>query len=70
MSCGVGHRRGLDLALLWLWGRLVATAPIEPMAWEPLYATGVALGKKKKKKTKRHTHKKNPTVAAQVAAEV
>ena len=23
MSCGVGHRRGLDLALLWLWCRPV-----------------------------------------------
>jgi len=29
MSCGVGHRHGLDLALLWLWHRLaVATTPI------------------------------------------
>ena len=27
-SCGVGHRRGSDLALLWLWRRPVATAPI------------------------------------------
>ena len=28
MSCGVGHRRGSDLALLWLWCRLVATAVV------------------------------------------
>ena len=28
MDSGVGHRRGLDLALLWLWHRLAATAPI------------------------------------------
>ena len=32
-----------DLALPWLWCRLSATAPIQPLAWEPLYATGVAL---------------------------
>ena len=43
MSCGAGHRRGLDLALLWLWRRPVATAPIGPLAWEPPYASGVAL---------------------------
>ena len=28
VSCGVGHRHGLDLALLWLWCRPAATAPI------------------------------------------
>ena len=32
-----------DLALLWLWCRLVATAPIIPLAWEPPCAAGVAL---------------------------
>ena len=49
MSCGVGRRPGSDMALLWLWCRPVATAPIRPLAWEPLYATGAALGKTKKK---------------------
>ena len=49
MSCGVGHRRGLDPALLWLWCRMAATAPIQPLAWEPPYAMGVALKSKKKK---------------------
>ena len=43
MSCGVGRRRGLDPALLWLWHRLVATAPLRPLAWEPPYAVGGAL---------------------------
>ena len=43
MSCGVGCRRGLDPALLWLWRRPVATAPIQPLAWEPPYAMGAAL---------------------------
>ena len=28
MSCGVGHRFGLDLTLLWLWRRPAATALI------------------------------------------
>ena len=37
------------LVLLWLRCRLVATAPIQPLAWEPPYAAGVALKSKKKK---------------------
>ena len=49
MSCGVGHRGGSDLALLWLWHRLVPAAPIGPLAWEPPYAAGVALKSKKQK---------------------
>ena len=40
-----------DLALLWLWRRPAATALIRPLAWEPPYASGAALGKYKKKKT-------------------
>ena len=39
----VGCKRGLDLVLLWLWHRLAATAPIRPLAWEPLHAVGAAL---------------------------
>ena len=50
MSCGVGCRRGSDLALLWLWHRLAATALIRPLAWEPPYAVDAALKEKKKKK--------------------
>ena len=55
MSCGVGCRRGSDPALLWLWRRLVATAPIRPLAWEPPYAKGAAqeIAKKTKKKKKK-----------------
>ena len=30
----------------------MATAPIRPLAWEPPYATGVALEKRPKKKKK------------------
>ena len=43
MSYGVGHGHGSDLALLCLWYRLAAVAPIRTLAWEPLYATGAAL---------------------------
>ena len=51
MSCGVG-RMQLDPALLWLWCRPVATAPIRPLSWELPYATGAAL-KRQKEKEKR-----------------
>ena len=55
MSCGVGCRCSLDTALLWLWHRPLATAPIPPLAWEPPYAflgSGPRKGKKTKKKKK------------------
>ena len=48
--CGVGHRCGSDLGLLWLWRRPAAVAPIRPLAREPPYAAGWALRRKKKKK--------------------
>ena len=59
MSYGVGRRRGSDPALLRLWCRPVATAPIRPLAWEPPYAAGAALqkAKTKKKKQKKKTKK-------------
>ena len=51
MSCGVGHRQGLDAALLWLWCKPAAITLIRPLAWEPPYAVGAALkGQKDKKK--------------------
>ena len=37
-------------ALLWLWCRPAATAPVQPLAWEPPYAAGAALQRNKKKK--------------------
>ena len=52
MSCGVACRCSLDLALLWLWCRLEAVDPIRPLAWEPPYATGLALRSKNKNKNK------------------
>ena len=55
MSCGVGRRRGSDLALPWLWRRLAATALIRSLAWEPPYAAGAAqeVAKRQKDKKKR-----------------
>ena len=55
ISCGVGCRRGWDPALLWLWRRLAATAPVRPLAWEPPYAMGVA-PKNSKKKRRNNCH--------------
>jgi len=64
VSCGVGHRRGSDPALLWLWHRLAATAPIRPLAWETPYALGasqeMAKRQKKKKQNKTKKHHKIP----------
>ena len=40
-------------ALLWLWCRLVAAAPIRPLAWEPPYATSVAPKSKNRKEKKK-----------------
>ena len=36
-----------DPALLWLWCRLAAAAPIQPLAWELPYAASAALKGKK-----------------------
>ena len=46
------------LALLWLWRRLVAIAPIRPLAWEPPYAAGAApeMAERQKKKKKKAAH--------------
>ena len=52
MSSGVGRRRSLDPALLWLWRRPAATAQIRPLAWELTYAVGAPLEKAKKKKVR------------------
>ena len=46
MSCGVGHRHGLDLALLWLCCRPAAVVLIQPLAWEPPYGGDMALKKR------------------------
>ena len=50
MSCGVGCRRGSNLALLWLWCRLAAATLIRALAWEPPCAVSAALKRQKKKR--------------------
>ena len=59
-SCGIGHRRGSDLALLWLWCRPAATALIGPLAWEPPYAAGSALKRQKTEKKKKEMMRNSP----------
>ena len=51
MSRGVGCRRSSDPALPCQQCRPAAAAPVQPLAWEPLYAVGAAL------KTKKQTNK-------------
>ena len=76
MSCGVGCRRGSDPALLWLWRRPVATAPIQPLAWEPSYAAGAAqeiattTTTKDKKKRQKKTKKKKKTLILKTLNEI
>ena len=48
MNCHLSRRRSSDLALLWLWRKPAATAPIRPQAWEPPYAAGAALKRRRK----------------------
>ena len=50
MICGVGCRYGLDLVLLWR--RPAATALIQPLAWEPPYALGLAERKERERERK------------------
>ena len=52
VSYGVGHRRGSDLVLLWLWHRPTAVAVIGPLTWEHPYAVGASSKEQKKQKTK------------------
>ena len=58
--CGVGLRGGSDPAWLCLWCRPAAVAPIQPLAWEPTCAEGVALKSKKKKER----NKKEPVLGS------
>ena len=68
MSCGVGRRRGSDLALLWLWRRPAATAP-KPLAWEPPYAVCAALEKDQKKRKKKKKRDKSTSLDVKVLAQ-
>ena len=45
MSCGVSHRCGSGLVLIWLclWYKPATTAPTQPLDWELPHAPGSAL---------------------------
>ena len=58
LSCGVGHRHGLDPTLLWLWCRPAVVAPVRPLAWELPYASGAALKKQNKQQQQQQKPKK------------
>ena len=55
MSCGTSCRCDSDPALLCLWHRPAATAPVQPLVKNTPYAVRVAL------KSKNKTHKQNKT---------
>ena len=50
--CRLQTEIGSQVAVLWLWCWPATTAPFRPLAWEPPYATGAALKKKRPKKKK------------------
>ena len=58
MSCGVDYRCGPDLMLLWLWRRLAAAAPFQPLAWEPPYAVDAALKSIKREREREREREK------------
>ena len=47
VSCSVGHRRGLDPELLWLWCTPAAIAPIQPLTRELPFAASTVLKSQK-----------------------
>ena len=53
VSCGIGHRCSSDPALEWFWHRPAAATPVELLAWEPPYVTGVGLKRQKTTTTKK-----------------
>ena len=63
LSCDVGRGCSSDLALLWLWYRPAATVLIQLLAWEPPYASGVALKRHKDQKKKKKKTKNNITLS-------
>ena len=65
MSCGVGCWRSPDPALLWLWRRPTAVAPIWPLAWELPGALGMVLNNKTKQKTEKKEKKTEQAATSQ-----
>ena len=61
VSCGIGHRGGSDLVLLWLWHRPAAVAPNRPLSWELPYSLGATLKRPKKGSSRCGAAVTNPT---------
>ena len=57
VSSGVGRRCSSDAVLLWLWRRLAAIAPIQPLAWELPYALSASLKIQERKEGKKEKTK-------------
>ena len=53
VSCGVDCRCSSDPALLWLWYRPAATAPIGPLTWESSMCHGCGPKKTERPKKKK-----------------
>ena len=64
-SCGVDRECSSDLGLLWLRRGPEAATLIQPLAWEPPYAAGVALKKKERKKKERIEKSHSPITTPQ-----
>ena len=64
MSCGVGHRRGSDLALLWHWRRPAGSNSSDstPSLGTSICQAGAALKKKKKTYIQKFIHLAAPAV--------
>ena len=58
MNFSVGHRRGSDPALLWLWYRPAAIAMVCLLAWESLYAGIQPLKRKEGRKEEKGKERK------------
>ena len=59
-----------DLALLWLWCRLTATALILPLAWELAHVMGAALKGQEKKKRAIYKKMRNALLSHKVCREI
>ena len=59
VSCGIGCRHSLDPALLWLWDRPAAAAPIHSLASDLPHASGAGAALKRQKKKIQGHRKEN-----------
>ena len=67
VSCGVGRRCNSDLALLWLWRRPAAVAPIGPLAWELPRAAGADIEKAKQQQQQQQQQRTKKTTGTKTS---